>query len=84
MTSSPHDPYVQGDTRTTKAGTTGSKAARWIEAQQAGRSAVWSLQLDSMRSEWQVMADQYAAVNEFPGLVHTARHTTGVDGTGNR
>ncbi len=25
------------------------------------------------------IADQHAAVNTFPGLVHTARHTTGVD-----
>ncbi|PBG31514.1 hypothetical protein BGU85_19470, partial [Clostridioides difficile] len=25
-----------------------------------------------------VIADQNAAVNAFPGLVHTARHTTGV------
>ena len=25
-----------------------------------------------------VIADQHAAVNTFPGLVHTARHTMGV------
>ena len=30
-----------------------------------------------MKSELLVIADQNAAVNAFPGLVHTARHTTG-------
>jgi hypothetical protein len=32
-----------------------------------------------MKLESLVIADQHAAVNTFPGLVHTARHTTGVD-----
>ena len=31
-----------------------------------------------MKSELLVIADQHAAVNTFPGLVHTARHTMGV------
>ena len=35
-----------------------------------------SLQLDSVNLESLVIADQNAAVNTFPGLVHTARHTT--------
>ena len=35
--------------------------------------------LDSMKLESLVIADQHAAVNTFPGLVHTARHTMGVD-----
>ncbi len=39
-------------------------------------SSDWSLQFDSMKSESLVIADQNAAVNTFPGLVHTARHTT--------
>ena len=39
-------------------------------------SSDWSLQLDSMKLESLVIADQHAAVNTFPGLVHTARHTT--------
>ena len=43
-----------------------------------GLSSDWSLQLDSMKSESLVIADQHAAVNTFPGLVHTARHTTKV------
>ena len=31
-----------------------------------------------MKSESLVIADKYAAVNTFPGLVHTARHAMGV------
>ncbi len=48
----------------------------------AGPSSDWSLQLDSVKSESLVIADQNAAVNTFPGLVHTARHTVGVGCTG--
>ncbi len=44
-----------------------------------GLSPDWSLQLDSMKSESLVIAYQNDAVNTFPGLVHTARHTMGVD-----
>ncbi len=44
-------------------------------------SSDWSLQLDSMKLESLVIADQHAAVNTFPGLVHTARHTTRVGDT---
>ena len=44
----------------------------------ADRSPDWSLQLDSMKLESLVIADQNAAVNTFPGLVHTARHITKV------
>ena len=33
-----------------------------------------------MKLELLVIADQNAAVNAFPGLVHTARPTTGVGG----
>ena len=40
-----------------------------------------SLQLDYMKLESLVIADQNAAVNTFPGLVHTARHTMGVGNT---
>ena len=35
-----------------------------------------SLQLDCVKLESLVNADQHAALNTFPGLVHTARHTT--------
>ena len=34
-----------------------------------------------MKSELLVIADQHAAVNTFPGLVHTARHTMRAGGT---
>ncbi len=47
-------------------------------------SSDWSLQLDFMKLESLVIADQHAAVNTFPGLVHTARHTTKVDCTRSR
>ena len=52
--------------------------ARGSQSEKAGLSSDWSLQLDSMKSESLVIADQNAAVNTFPGLVHTARHTMGV------
>jgi hypothetical protein len=84
MTSSPHGPYVQGYTRATMGGTKGSKPARGSESQKAALSSDWSLQLDSMKLESLVIADQHAAVNTFPGLVHTARHTMGVSCTGSR
>ena len=77
MTSSPHGLYVQGYARATMAGTKGCNTARWSESQKAGLSSDCSLQLDYMKSESLVMADQHAAVNTFPGLVHTARHTMG-------
>ena len=32
-----------------------------------------------MKVESLVIAQQHGAVNTFPGLVHTARHTMGVD-----
>ena len=77
MTSSPHGLYDQGYTRATMAGTKGREAARRSQSQKTGLSSDWSLQLDSMKSESLVIADQHAAVNTFPGLVHTARHTMG-------
>ena len=42
------------------------------------------LQPAYMKSELLVIADQHAAVNTFPGLVHTARHTMGVGNTQSR
>ena len=83
-TSSHHGPYVQGHTRTTMADTKGCNTARWSESQKIGLSSDRSLQLDSLKSELLVIADQHAAVNTFPGLVHTARHTMGVVWTRSR
>ena len=84
MTSSPHGPYVQGYTRATMGGTKGSEVARRSQSQKAALSSDRSLQLDSVKVESLVIADQHAAVNTFPGLVHTARHTMGVSCTGSR
>ena len=78
MTSSHHGPYGQGYTRTTMAGTEGCNTARWSQSQKTGPSPDRSLQLDSVKSESLVIANQNVAVNTFPGLVHTARHTMGV------
>ena len=61
------------------AGTTSSELVRVSESLKASLSSDWSLQLESMRSESLVNADQHAALNTFPGLVHTARHTMEVD-----
>ena len=84
MTSNHHAPYVQGYTRATMAGTKGCELARVSESHKASLSSDWSLQLDSMKPESLVIANQNVAVNTFPGLVHTARHTTEVDNTQSR
>ena len=42
------------------------------------------LQLAYMKSELLVIVNQNVAVNAFPGLVHTARHTMGVGNTRSR
>jgi hypothetical protein len=76
MTSSPHGLYAQGHTRATMVGTKGREPARGSQSQKTGLSSDWGLQFDPMKSESLVIADQHAAVNTFPGLVHTARHTT--------
>ena len=78
MTSSHHGLYVQGYTRATMAGTERSERAIWSQSRKAGLSSDCSLQLDCMKLESLVIADQHAAVNTFPGLVHTARHITKV------
>ena len=49
-----------------------------------GPSSDWSLQLDSMKAESLVIADQHAAVNTFSGFVHTARQTMRVGNTRSR
>ena len=79
MTSSPHGPYVRGYTRATMIGTKRCQPVRGSQSQKAGLSTDCSLQLDCMKAESLVIVDQQATVNTFPGLVHTARHTMGVD-----
>jgi hypothetical protein len=76
--SSHHGPYGLGYTRATMERTEGRETARWSQSQKTLRSPDRSLQLDSVKSESLVIANQNVAVNTFPGLVHTARHTMGV------
>ena len=58
--------------------TKGSEIVRWSQSQKTRPSPDCSLQLDCMKLESLVILDQHARVNAFPGLVHTARHTTKV------
>ena len=58
MTSSHHGPYGQGYTRATMGHTEGNDTARWSGSHKVSRSSDWSLQLDSMKSESLVIANQ--------------------------
>ena len=84
MTSSPHGPYGLGYTRATMVVTEGSGGREAELISKSYLSSDCSLQLESMKLESLVIADQHAAVNTFPGLVHTARHTMGVGSTRRR
>ena len=78
MTSSPHGPYGLGYTRATMVVTVGSETRDVELISKSHLSSDCTLQLECMKLESLVIADQHAAVNTFPGLVHTARHTMGV------
>ena len=78
MTSSPHGPYGLGYTRATMVVTVGSEGRDPELISKSHLSSDCTLQLECMKLESLVIADQHAAVNTFPGLVHTARHTMGV------
>ena len=78
MTSNHHAPYDLGYTRATMVATEGSNPAKVSKSQKGHLSSDCSLQLDYMKPESLVIANQHVAVNTFPGLVHTARHTMGV------
>ena len=81
MTSNHHAPYDLGYTRNTMA-VNNRKQYREVEPNpKNGLSSDCRLQLACMKLELLVIADQHAAVNTFPGLVHTARHTMGVCNT---
>ena len=84
MTSSHHALYVLGYTRATMAGTAGCETARLSQSLKAGLSSDCRLQLACMKLESLVIANQNVAVNTFPGLVHTARHTTKAGNTRSR
>ena len=81
MTSNHHALYDLGLTRTTMAF---NKEKRYSDVEQISKKRLSSdcrLQLACMKSELLVIANQHVAVNTFPGLVHTARHTMRVGGT---
>ena len=78
MTSNHHAPYDRGYTRTTMAATERGEGVSRSESHKSRPSSDCSLQLDCMKLESLVIANQNVAVNTFPGLVHTARHTMGV------
>ena len=86
MTSSHHAPYDLGYTRTTMGRTESSEPARGSEPHKPSPSSDCRLQPACMKSESLslVIAGQHTAVNTFPGLVHTARHTTEVIHTRSR
>ena len=80
-TSNHHALYDLGYTRTTMAI---NKEERSSDVEQISKSRLSSdcrLQPACMKMELLVIADQHAAVNTFPGLVHTARHTMGAGNT---
>ena len=62
----------------------GSEIARWSKPEKHSLSSDRRLQLAYVKSESLVIAGQHTAVNTFPGLVHTARHTTEVVHTRSR
>ena len=78
MTSNHHAPYGLGYTRATMVTTKGRNPAKASKSQKGHPSSDCSLQLDYMKPESLVIVNQNVAVNTFPGLVHTARHTMGV------
>ena len=76
MTSSPHGPYAQGDTRVTMANNKRMRSREMEQIPKIRLSSDCSLQLDYMKLKSLVIAYQNDAVNAFSDLVHTARHTT--------
>ena len=78
MTSNHHAPYGLGYTRATMAVTKGGERATESEPHKGRPSSDCSLQPGCTKLESLVIANQNVAVNTFPGLVHTARHTMGV------
>ena len=81
MTSNHHAPYDLGYTRTTMAKNRGKPNREVERIPKNGLSSDCRLQPACMKMELLVIADQHAAVNTFPGLVHTARHTMRVGNT---
>ena len=62
----------------------GNKVQQYREVERITKPSPSSdcrLQLACMKVELLVIANQNVAVNTFPGLVHTARHTMGAGNT---
>ncbi len=81
MTSNHHALYDLGYTRNTMALNNGRQYREVEQNPKKRLSSDRRLQLACVKSELLVIADQHAAVNTFPGLVHTARHTMRAGGT---
>jgi hypothetical protein len=67
MTSSQHGPYVQGCTHATLRATEGCDPARRSESQKGAPGSDWGLQLDPMKAESLVIADQQCRGEYVPG-----------------
>ena len=81
MTSNHHAPYDLGYTRTTMVINRGKQSGDAEQIPKSHLSSDRRLQPACVKLELLVIADQNAAVNTFPGLVHTARHTMRVGNT---
>ena len=80
-TSNHHAPYDLGYTRNTMAVNKGMQSREAERTPKSRPSSDRRLQPACVKLELLVIADQNAAVNTFPGLVHTARHTMGAGNT---
>ena len=81
MMSNHHAPYDLGHTRTTMAVNRGRQSREAEQNPKNGPSSDRRLQPACVKLELLVIADQHAAVNTFPGFVHTARQTMKVGDT---
>ncbi len=67
MTSSQHGPYAQGCTHATLRATKGCDPVRGSESQKSAHGSDWGLQLDLMKAESLVIADQQCRGEYVPG-----------------
>ena len=81
MTSNHHAPYVLGYTRNTMVANRGKQNREAEQNPKSHLSSDCRLKPACMKLELLVIADQHAAVNTFPGFVHTARQTMKVGNT---
>ena len=84
MTSNHHALYDLGYTRNTMAINRGRQSREVEQIPKNCLSSDRRLQPACVKSELLVIANQHVAVNTFPGLVHTARHTMRVGNTRSR